>query len=101
MDYNPRGNTLGGFLRSSPGLRDMLLHKGEVARRLYRTGVRKRSGTLGSVVRVEVAIGGIKRDRQVATITASTPYAAAHEFGTTKQKGYHEMRAALEAVKDS
>jgi len=101
MEYNPRGNTLGSFLRESPNLGSVLRRKGEIAQALYRGSVRKRSGELARDVRVSTHVGGAKKDRLVTDVIVFTPYAASHEFGTTRQRGYHELQQALEAVKDS
>ena len=100
MDYSLRGNNFGGLLKS-PQMDPMLRAKGEIVAALYRLGTAHRTGELATSVRVSTQIGGIKHDRREATVTTSASYAASHEFGTTRQKGFHELRTALEGLGNS
>lgn len=96
MEYNRRGNDFGSMLRSSPEFRAMLHAKGRLVQAGYRQRVAKRSGELARSVSTSTHLGGVKNDRLVETVTVSASYAASHEFGTTRQRGYHELLQALQ-----
>lgn len=83
-------------LTMGPQMRSLMVDNAEQIRAIYRSVVAKRSGTLASEVRIETFIGGRQLDRWCARVIAYAPYAASHEFGTFKQRGYHELRKALE-----
>lgn len=81
-----------------PEFRSFMVDQAELVRAVYRENVAHRSGQLAREVRVESFIGGRRMDRWCARVVAYAPYAAAHEFGTSGQRGYHELAHALEAV---
>lgn len=67
----------------------------------------RRTGALAASARLTVGIGGIRKDRLVATVTATVPYAASHEFGTKGsddrpvQTAANELSQALAMLESS
>lgn len=86
-------------LTMGPQMRSLMREYGDEIEAIYRGIVAKRTGRLARETRVETFIGGRKNDRWVARVIAYADYAASHEFGTSEQRGYHELRKALEMRK--
>ncbi|MFC8182404.1 hypothetical protein ACFULT_26330 [Rhodococcus sp. NPDC057297] len=92
-------NGMGAYLRG-PDLRSMMREYGEIGLAMYRENAIKRSGLNARSSRSYTEIGGAKNDRWTAVVLAYGPYAAAREFGNSRNGPESNLRSIIPKLEE-